>query len=152
MVHVKQYVSQPDNASKRWLAGELRGFYLRSLLPDNMFSKMNGPDRYTEVYFMTFDENIYKIFYEQEGKRLVMVSGDDSVYCSFSSDEAEEIELKQSFKFLFQSGETEPIAKIQGVATLKLYDAGDSIFEGLHPALLPSEFARQQAIVRKKVV
>lgn len=151
MAHVKQYVSKPGDASKRWLAGEFSGFYLRSLLPSNTFSQMNGLDRHTEVYFMTFDENIYKISYEQEGKRLVMVSGDNSVYCSFSPEEAEAIELKQSSKFSFQGGETEPIAKIQGVATLRLYDAGNAIFEGLHPALLPSEFARQQAIVQKRV-
>lgn len=153
MVHLVKYVeiNRSNKDSKKQLAREFPKFYLRSLLPDDMFSKMNGPDRFNEVYFQAFDENIYKIFYDQSSGRLIMVSGDNSVCYAFSQEEIRRLELKQMSKMLYQGGEVEPIAKIEAVATLRLHTSDDPQFKEAEPAFLPLEFARQQEAMQKKV-
>ena len=153
MVHAKKmYVSLPGDNSRRWAARECDKFYIWSLLPDDTFTKMNGKESLNEVYFITLDENVYKISYNQEFSRVEMISGDNVVYCSFSSEEVKNMTLKQMVGFRYQGGETAPVVKIQAVGTLKIYRADDQMFEGLSPALVPAEFKRQQAIVKKMAV
>ena len=153
MVHAKKmYVSLPGDNSRRWAARECAEFYVWSLLPEDTFAKMNGKDSLNEVYFITLDEAVYKMSYNQDLGRVEMRSGDDVIYCSFGTEEVRDMKLTQMDSFHYQGGETAPIVKIQALGTLRTYRADDQMFEGASPALVHAEFRRQQAIVRKMAV
>jgi hypothetical protein len=148
----KMYVSLPSDNSRRWAARECEEFYIWSLLPEDTFAKMNGKDSLNEVYFIDLDENVYKMSYNHSLGRIEMVSGDNAIYCSFGSEEVKGLKLRQMTGFRYQGGETAPIVKIQAIGTLREYRADDPRFEGSFPALVPAEFNRQQAIVKRMAV
>jgi hypothetical protein len=151
MAHVKLQVKVPGQASKRYSAGRFRkGFYLRSLLPDDPFSRLNPGHRFTEIYFQTFDEEgpIYKIFLEEEN-RLVMIDCSGSWRYIFTAEEIAQGELAYQKNFFYGGQSTSEIMVIECVSTLRKYETADEFLADADQAWTVYEFRRRLAIVRE---
>ena len=144
-------VVSPGGCFVKQRAVEISKFYLHSLLPDDPFARIHGLERFTELYIQAYDENVYKIFFDKKIGRLVMISGENSVY-HFTAEEAETGQLDELQNFYYGDNEIDLVIKIEGVATLRAYPSNDEIFKDAPPALLIKEFVRQQKIAKKLVV
>jgi len=155
-MHTKLYISV--SASRRYRAGRFQSFYLRSLLPQDPFVRMNPRERFTMVYFQTADENIYKIAFE--GEQLVLTDGSDSARYLFTPEELKTFVDRDNpqgtlskWEGFFYGGQiTDPVMRIECISTLRDYSANDEWFKGVKPAALADVFERQQVINANKAI
>jgi len=136
------YVEVPGNPQKRYIAADCTGYYLRSLLPNDKFVKMNQ-FRFTDVYFKDVSDRIFHIFIDEEGDMMLVAS---FLKYIFTPDEINLNGVYSGKKFYYGDDQkTQEIVQIQCVSTTKEYAATDERFSKAEEGTLSKEFHQWKA-------